>query len=481
MTARSSSQVIPHAPLRWQRELLYVTIALMETVWCILLFLAFSPDASRLSTPAIAALVFGNLLASVGLVRLLIYYHLPYNVYRWIVLMGIIAACALDLFVILPINAGSVPLIIRSLSARTPSMVPPQVIAVAAIVFLWFRGIRIATSVITPVRANFGFRVGILIMLVICILPDARIQSDLIRLLPMFFFAGLLATSVARAASLRINRTAQRTTFGGRWLGFTGVLGASVSATGFLIALLLAGYGVEGAARILKGILGAVYVVFLVVATPLLYVLDWLLRPIAEMLHSVSLDFSNPSLQNQFTPLPGDPVGADRLSQLAMLLDLLKYLCLGIIVIAVVAVLFALLRNRAMNTSADGEEHENLENDGLLNSLRRGLQALQNSLVALRQFGPGRDLLDALTIRRLYARLIGRAADLGFPRDQAQTPFEYQEKLRVAFPGFPVEIDMVTRAYVNVHYGELPESREALSAVQDAVERMIASVETNNT
>jgi hypothetical protein len=35
---------------------------------------------------------------------------------------------------------------------------------------------------------------------------------------------------------------------------------------------------------------------------------------------------------------------------------------------------------------------------------------------------------------------------------------------------------MVTRAYVNAHYGELPDSPEALAAMQSAVDRMIASV-----
>jgi uncharacterized protein DUF4129 len=154
---------------------------------------------------------------------------------------------------------------------------------------------------------------------------------------------------------------------------------------------------------------------------------------------------------------------------------------LGLIILVVVVGLFMLLRNRAENQGAEGEEHETLESDGILDSLRsllrRRLGGLQKSLGALGQFGPGRDLLNALTIRRLYARLIARAAELGFPREQAQTPFEYQEKLHLAFPGFSREIEMVTWAYVNVHYGELPESREALSAVQDAVERMIASAE----
>jgi Domain of unknown function (DUF4129) len=458
-------------------------MALMEAIWCIPLFLAFSPAASRLPTSNIAVYVLANLLVAVGLLRAITHLHVQYNVYRWIVLGGIVAACTLDQLVFLPLDASSVPLIIRSLSARSPGLLPAPVMAAGAITFLWYRGIRVATTVVTPVRASFGFRLGILIMLGMCLVPDARLQSDLITLLPLFFFAGLLATAVARAASLRINRDAQRSTFGGRWLGFTGALGVLVSAVGFLIALLLAGYGVEGAARILRGILGALFVVFLVVVTPLLYVLEWLLRPIAQMIQSLTLNFNSPALQNQFTQVPGDPTNAERLRQLAMLLDVLKYLCLGLIILGVIAGLFLLLRNRARNQGIEGEEHEDLESEGLLDSLRsllrRGLGGLQNALGSLQ--GPGLNLLNALTIRRLYARLLARATELGFPRDQAETPFEYQAKLRSAFPGFPDEIESVTRAYVNVHYGEVPESGEALSAVRDAVERMLASVESDGT
>jgi hypothetical protein len=154
--------------------------------------------------------------------------------------------------------------------------------------------------------------------------------------------------------------------------------------------------------------------------------------------------------------------------------------CLGAVVLAVVAGLFTLLRNRTVSRATEGEERENLESDSLLDSLRsalrRGLDSLLNFPGALARFGAGRDLIDALTIRRLYARLIARAAELGHPRARAQTPFEYQEQLKEAFPGFPTEIRLITQAYVNTHYGEVPETQDALSAVQSAVERMIASV-----
>jgi hypothetical protein len=482
MSIRSLSHVVAHSPLRWQRELLHLTIAAMEAVWCTAIFIAFSPGASQLATPIIAVFVFANLLISVSLVRFLTLRHVPYKILRWIVLAGLVVASAFNLFVFLPVEGrSSAPLIIGSFSSRPQALVPPALLAVAVMIFLWYRGIRVGTTLITPVRASFGFRLGILVMILLCLIPNNRLQSDLISLLPLFFYMGLLAAALARAASLRLNRDAQRSSFGAGWLGFTGALGAIVSGTGFLIALLLAGFGVEGAARILRGIFGAIFVVFVVIVTPILYVLEWLLRPLAELIQSLALTVRQSQFQNQFAQIP-DASSSQNLRQLAILLDILKYLCLGLIILAVVAGLFMLLRNRATSMGSGGEDREDLENEGLMDGLRgllrRGLGKLQNTLGALAQFGVGRDLLQALTIRRLYARLIVRATGLGFPRDPAQTPFEYQDKLRQAFPGFPSEVEMITQAYVNVHYGELPESREALSDVQNAVERMIASTDT---
>ncbi len=481
MAVRTVSHVVAHSPRRWQRELLHLTVAGMEAVWCTAIFLALSPGADQLATPVIAVFVFANVILSVTLVRFLMLRHVPYQILRWIVLAGIAAASAFAFFVFLPVDGrNSAPLLLRSLSDRAPSLLPPPILAVAVMIFLWYRGIRVGTTLITPVRASFGFRLGILVLILLSLLPNSRFQSDLISLLPLFFYMGLLAAALARAASLRLNRDAQRSSFGAGWLGFTGTLGAVVSATGFLIALMLAGFGVEGAARILKGILGAIFVIFVVIVTPILYVLEWLLRPLAELIQSIAVNVRQAGFQNQFSEIPGAS-SAESLRQLAILLDILKYSCLGLIILAVVAGLFMLLRNRATSMGSEGEEREDLDNAGLLDGLRellrRGLGNLQNALGALAQFGADRDLLRALTIRRLYARLIKRATELGFPRDPAQTPFEYQEKLRLAFPGFPSEIEMITMAYVNVHYGELPESREALSDVQNAVERMIASTE----
>jgi len=481
----ATSRPASYRPLAWRRELLHLIEIGMEAVWCIPVFIAFAPGANRLPFGTDALFVIGNLLIAMGLVRYLNRRQVRYEILRWIILAGVVGACAFALTVVLPtVGIGNTPpLIIRSFSGNAPVFVPFPVLTIGLVIFLWYRGISIATALITPVRASFGFRLGILVMILLAVIPDARFQSMLVSLLPLFFFMGLMATSLARSASLRINRDLQRTTFGARWIGLTGIIGAVITAVGFVGSLLLAGYGVEGAAAIIKGIMGVIFAIFLVIMAPILLILEQALRGLAGAIQSIIIRFNPPEFSKQFQQ-PTDQVAQQNAQQLANILDVLKYVCMGsitlLIVVGIVVGLFILLRNRATGQSLAGEEREQLDDNalnGLRDLLRRGLLSLQNAMWSVGQFGLNRRLLDALTIRRLYARLIANAAERGYPRDPSRTPFEYQDKLRAAFPGFDSEIGLVTQAYVNVHYGELPDNPDALAAVKHAVDQMIARVE----
>jgi hypothetical protein len=386
------------------------------------------------------------------------------------------------LFRILPVSSlgSNKPLFVSGFLQVMPFSLSPAILTVAVTVLLWYRGLRIATALITPIRASFEFRLGILMMILLALVPDDRLHELLISLLPLFFFTGLMASSLARTASLRSNRDPQRVLFGGRWLGFTGLVGAMVTAVGFLLALLLAGYGVEGASRIIGGITSAVLAVVSVIVAPILYMLEGLLRPLFDALQNTILNMNPVQFQNRVNTTPGQVGAQQNVHLVQTLFDILKFACLGAVTLVVVTGLFTLLRNRTVSRATEGEERENLESDSLSDSLRsalrRGLDSLLGLSGLLTRFGAGRNLIDALTIRRLYARLIERATELGYPRAIAQTPYEYQKQLQAAFPGFRTEIRLITQAYVNTHYGEFPETQDALSAVQSAVERMIASV-----
>jgi hypothetical protein len=57
-------------------------------------------------------------------------------------------------------------------------------------------------------------------------------------------------------------------------------------------------------------------------------------------------------------------------------------------------------------------------------------------------------------------------AEAGYPRRQAQTPYEYLETLYQALPGSEEDVTAITEAYVQAHYGQLPDSLEELQRIR---------------
>jgi hypothetical protein len=83
--------------------------------------------------------------------------------------------------------------------------------------------------------------------------------------------------------------------------------------------------------------------------------------------------------------------------------------------------------------------------------------------------------LAALTIRRLYARAIREAGKRGFTRSQNQTPMEFLPRLSAAFPGAERETRQITDAYIAAHYGEVPDTLDALNTLRSAWQKMRVS------
>ncbi len=81
-------------------------------------------------------------------------------------------------------------------------------------------------------------------------------------------------------------------------------------------------------------------------------------------------------------------------------------------------------------------------------------------------------LFAAATIRLIYARLTAEAARRGERRAPAQTPLEFLPGLGRAFPGADEDARRVTDAYINAHYGEVPDTLDKLRAIQAAWARL---------
>src|SRR5690606_4144436 len=94
--------------------------------------------------------------------------------------------------------------------------------------------------------------------------------------------------------------------------------------------------------------------------------------------------------------------------------------------------------------SAGRREETDLAPQGLGQRLLRRLGLLQ-------QFR-------AASVRRLYRQMCQAATTHGYPRGEAETPFEYLATLGRAWPEGTAEAQLLTAAYVRVRYGEVPET-----------------------
>lgn len=106
----------------------------------------------------------------------------------------------------------------------------------------------------------------------------------------------------------------------------------------------------------------------------------------------------------------------------------------------------------------------------------RGKKQLVNMVNLIRQFGIGGDLRAAATIRRIYAALTVLAAEHGYQRAESQTPLEFLSVLKKEYPALAEPLTLMTHAYINVHYGQLPEDDAGLARVRSAWDAVYAAL-----
>ncbi len=84
----------------------------------------------------------------------------------------------------------------------------------------------------------------------------------------------------------------------------------------------------------------------------------------------------------------------------------------------------------------------------------------------------------AASIRRIYENMCRAAAAAGYPRLEAETPYEYLEALARTWPANTADSRLITEAFIRVRYGEFPETQAELDAIR-AAWRQLESAEPN--
>lgn len=348
----------------------------------------------------------------------------------------------------------------------------------AAILWLWWRGMNLAREVVDPDFAWSRVRFG-LVMLVLYLLGVRPLLRDPggIGLLVLFLFAGLLAMALSRISFLTFYQSGRGSPFGQGWLG------AVVLAVGVVVVLaavtgaLLSGQ-VSFLLDFLREALGVVAAVIIGILSIPWLILGWLITPFVpqfastmdELLSEMAERQQYSALENQMPEQMYPPPEAP--AWLPYLLPMLFWTL--VLVLAIV-----LLRRVGLRFSRPVTERvvseSLLDGESLLDVLGRRMR--ERAVEAWSTLGRSRHTRApeqvAERVRQIYRELMDLTDELGRGRAATQTPLEYLPVLTAVFPEHAEEVAFITSAYVKVRYGELPESQEEVQRLEAAWQKVL--------
>lgn len=356
------------------------------------------------------------------------------------------------------------------------------------IVLMWMRGIQMAGRIFNIHRIGLRLRVGGLLIAPLIIWGSNRnLFWSATPFILLFFLAGLTAVALTRAEEIAKDETGFSASLTPRWLLLIVSAGSVIVFLAGVAAIIISGK--PGTAVV--GILEPVWTAILATGTIALATIGFLLQPIllfSNWLFTTlttnfgfigntvylifvffakiisKLFWTEPDTANQFPvsgPLPAleaadTPYGFSLNGQIIIIL-------LAIAVILIVALMIRhLYKATAMadrtTRHAQAQSTEADEKQNLLQKLfgKFGLRSWRT----------------AVTIRRIYKQMMQTASQNGHPKLKSETPYEYLTTLDKAWPQNPQDLRVITDAYVKIRYGELPETDQELSLIQQAWQQL---------
>lgn len=367
-----------------------------------------------------------------------------------------------------------------------------DVMVFGLIVLAWARGLQLGQREYTIGRAGLRLRVGGLILAPLVIwLASTQLLWDSSPYILLFFLAGLTAVALIRAEELEREQSGDSVVLDPRWL--TAVLLASL-LTIFTAGTLAAIISGESANRMIA-FMAPVWTGLRLTGSVALTTLLFLLVPALELVDVLSNFLSKlfavlwPWLAEQWALfgkilgkffinarvpllLPDANAGQTPLENRFIFEDIdglgfqlsrnvqLILVLLAVAVILLVALLISrLYRQNKLAARPSGRTIRHSDTDEDEGNLLQRLLA---------RLGLLKDWQTAVSIRRIYRKMLRAADASGYPRLEAETPYEFLKTLAKAWPNNHQEALLITSAYVKVRYGELPETDHELQAIKNA-------------
>lgn len=464
-----------------RHEILYFLWALMELAILTPLVLAFAPW-SRLWPPGLTVvLLLLLMLIPFNLSRLMSTLDFNIDVQRTVLAVGlivtIIIAWRLLLYSPRPvIDVGWIGDFFNHVEIPGNPFRTRDVTIFLLVTIMWWRGISLIGRHADIGEIGFRMRFEILLLFILVAgMAGSLLPWSVTPFILLFFFASLLAIVITRVEQLELGRTGQTFPMTLRWLLVVSGAAALIAFATGTLAGALSGDSVTNTLGLftplweaLNRIGIAVVAIISYLISPLLIFLNWLLGLIISAF--------GPTFQGAFDDLELLPQSSD-IEQLPDEMieateTAIQYprQLLSILVMLFVALFVTLALGRMIRVLRKPAQSETQTSSPLSNYGRFQRPNLGQRL--LDRLGVYRRWRAAASIRHLYREMCYTAADHGFPRGEAETPYEYLLTLTQAWPDSEADIVLITEAYVRVHYGELPESKEELNTIEAAWKRL---------
>ncbi len=468
------------AILNWQQTFCFLSLVLMEALWLApLLHRMFSSvildDVLAMPLENLVGLVALNMLAGLVVRRILVYFRIPYKNHRYFFL-PILAISVVATLATLPIlleNSNTISFDLAAAFDTDSEVLADGYLITPLVIFLFMRGSIISRYLPPPVAVGISSRLAIGLFFLTAVVAEPDVQGDMAVLLPFFFFVLLLANSLARSSALKASNLVQQVRFSRRWFGMllSALLGTVL--IGVLVSAFFGGLDQDQIRRAFEIPFIIFISIIILILSPFAYAISWLISqvpPPSENDESITPETGT----REVVPSADNPQ-IDIGDELRLLFDTVSDALLWVVMIAIaiMVILFwisVFLRPEDLEIDEGSEaigEREHIQ----MNLFGKPFKRLFKALSGLQQ-GVGGNLFGVLTIRWAYSRMERMGRKRGFPRDKAQTPYEYRAALAQAFPGGENDIRTITNAYVAIRYGELPENNTELEQVRRALDAL---------
>lgn len=377
--------------------------------------------------------------------------------------------------VALPDLGGAVAQTLRSLAVLLP--VPHPLVIFGAVLWIWHRGSVLAGSPDLNVgREGFRFRLGVLLFGIYVAVRGGFDDFLMPELLPTFFLASMLAMAAARANSLSHRPAGGLAPFDARWMAALLSMLAGTTVLGVGAGWFLGSPPARQVFAFLGVVIGAVLSALFALALPLFLLLTPLVEGLITWLQGLFAGLGDVLARVQVSQLP-DTAGQaaqaaptpDWIERLVQAWPTIQWILLGAAAIGVVWLITRARRRASDRGLADMEGIEDLPVTGnQLGPLRQRLSNVPQGLAAWVRSLRDSPWLSSWIIRRIYARLLAKAAHDGRPKAPGETPREFEEALAGVYPQSRPQVAEITRAYELVRYGLRPEDPAMVTRVRQA-------------